>query len=38
MQGVMRNACMILVWEPEGESVLRRPSHKWKVNIQMCLK
>jgi hypothetical protein len=33
----LRNACKILVGKPEGKRLLRRPRHRWEVNIRMDL-
>jgi hypothetical protein len=36
--GVKRNACRILVGNPEGRRPLGRPRHRWVDNIKMDLR
>jgi hypothetical protein len=36
--GEMRNACKILAGKPEEKRPLRRPRHRWEVNIRMDLR
>jgi tRNA G37 N-methylase TrmD len=33
----MRNAYKILVWKPEGKTLLGRPRRKWQDNTEMDL-
>jgi len=36
--GEMRNIYKILIGEPEGNRLLRRPGYRWEDNIRMDLK
>jgi hypothetical protein len=36
--GEMRNACRLLVVNPEGKRPVGRPRHRWKDNIRMDLR
>jgi hypothetical protein len=36
--GRMKNAYRILVGNPEGKRLLRRPDHRWEDNIRMDLR
>jgi hypothetical protein len=33
----MEGACRVLVWKPEGKSLLGRPRCRWENNIKMDL-
>jgi hypothetical protein len=36
--GQRRNAYRALLGKPEGEKLLRRPSHRWEDNVKMDFK
>jgi hypothetical protein len=38
MHRMKRNACRILLGEPEGKRPLGRPRHRWENNIKMDLR